>query len=245
LRAAGPATFAIDTEGSLIDTVLAVYTNFNNALNPCTFQEITCNDDGAADGVRSRVTFAAVPGIDYHVAVDGVNGEEGRIQLNWRLGAVPMILSASSPQTVLVGQTVELSVVVAGAVPPPAFQWWHKGAPLEDKTQPALTLSDVDTAQGGAYEVVVSNFMGVARSPEMLVTVVTPLEVAVDAELVAGVLQFHLNGQAREAVVLQATTNFLHWIPLFTNAVPNAPVDFMDTASPAFPLRFFRLMPWP
>ena len=82
------ATFIIDTLGSSIDTVLAVYTNdAGNLLSPLMF--VACDNNGAPDGIRSLVRFPAQGGRDYLVAVDGVNGAQGVINLNWRLGSAP------------------------------------------------------------------------------------------------------------------------------------------------------------
>jgi hypothetical protein len=75
----GSAT--IDTIGSSFDTLLAVYTG--SAVNSLT--EIASNDDSG--GLQSRVTFTAVSGTTYQIAVDGYNGVMGNITLNWSLAA--------------------------------------------------------------------------------------------------------------------------------------------------------------
>ena len=84
LRAEDGGILSIDTQGSLIDTLLGVFTLDFGGLIP-----VDCDDNGAPDGRRSLVRFAAVPGTDYLVGVDGVDGETGVINLNWSLG-VPL-----------------------------------------------------------------------------------------------------------------------------------------------------------
>ena len=73
----------IDTLGSDFDTVLAVYTG-NNLT---TLTPVAMNDD-ATDVFQSRVRFNAIVGSTYQIAIDGIEGEEGAINLNLR-GAPP------------------------------------------------------------------------------------------------------------------------------------------------------------
>ncbi len=72
----GPVTF--DTTGSDFDTILAVYTGDSLAgLTP-----VASNDD-TADNYVSRVSFVAVAGRTYRIAVDGFDGEIGNVILHW------------------------------------------------------------------------------------------------------------------------------------------------------------------
>ena len=67
----------IDTIGSSIDTVLAVYTGSSvGALTSVTY------DDDNGEGFTSRVYFDAAKGTTYSIAVSGVSGEYGDIVLN-------------------------------------------------------------------------------------------------------------------------------------------------------------------
>ncbi|HXI50624.1 MAG TPA: S8 family serine peptidase, partial [Candidatus Saccharimonadales bacterium] len=73
----------ISTLGSSFDTVLAVYTG--SSLS--TLSLVAGNDDW--DGLSSRVTFAAVAGTTYQIAVDGYGGSSGDIQLSLDRPPVP------------------------------------------------------------------------------------------------------------------------------------------------------------
>jgi hypothetical protein len=73
--ASGSVTFA--TAGSNFDTLLGVYTG----TSVSALTQVAANDD--ANGVQtSAVTFNAVAGTAYQVAVDGYNGAVGNITLN-------------------------------------------------------------------------------------------------------------------------------------------------------------------
>ncbi len=69
----------IDTHGSNFDTLLAVYTG----TSVSSLTRVASNDDDTANRtLTSRVTFNAVAGVTYHIAVDGYDGAQGTIQLH-------------------------------------------------------------------------------------------------------------------------------------------------------------------
>ncbi|MBX7245348.1 MAG: hypothetical protein K1X53_07600 [Candidatus Sumerlaeaceae bacterium] len=69
-----------DTAGSAIDTLLAVYTSVGPAIG--TLNLVAQNDDALPGGL-SRVTYTAIAGTTYYIAVDGKNGATGNVALNW------------------------------------------------------------------------------------------------------------------------------------------------------------------
>lgn len=72
------------TTGSNFDTVLAVYTGTSvSALTP-----VAGNDDASFSDLTSQVTFNAVAGTTYRIAVDGFAGATGSIVLTWDGGPV-------------------------------------------------------------------------------------------------------------------------------------------------------------
>ena len=70
----------ISTAGSNFDTLLAVYTG-NNLAN---LTVVAANDDIKTDP-SSAVSFAAVAGQVYRIAIDGYAGLTGNVMLNWNL----------------------------------------------------------------------------------------------------------------------------------------------------------------
>jgi hypothetical protein len=67
-----------DTIPSDFDTLLAVYTG--NAVNSLTSIE---SDDNGGGNNTSRVSFNAVAGTNYKIAVDGFSGATGNVGLRW------------------------------------------------------------------------------------------------------------------------------------------------------------------
>jgi len=69
-----------DTLGTDFDTLLAIYTG-NNLTN---LSLVASNDDIAgANNRQSKVTFNAVNGTAYRIAIDGFGGASGNLVLNW------------------------------------------------------------------------------------------------------------------------------------------------------------------
>ncbi|MCL7489253.1 MAG: hypothetical protein M8357_13890 [Desulfobulbaceae bacterium] len=71
--------FIFDTFGSDFDTILAVYTG--TTVDGLT--RLKDNDDEGS-GLQSRVVFSATGGTIYHIAIDGYQGLQGSVALNWQ-----------------------------------------------------------------------------------------------------------------------------------------------------------------
>ncbi|MFM8337380.1 MAG: PPC domain-containing protein, partial [Opitutaceae bacterium] len=79
-------TVTIATDGSSFDTLLAVYTGTKvEALT------LVAADDDSGEGPRSLVTFTAVAGTEYRLAVDGKGGATGLVALRLSLVAPKLV----------------------------------------------------------------------------------------------------------------------------------------------------------
>ena len=163
---------SIDTRGSSFDTVLAVYTG--TAVT--ALRLVVQNDD--ADGLlTSRVTFNAVGGTAYQIAVDGSLGATGSIVLNLALPVTssPPTIS-SQPRSLVRGnsglESATFGIAVTGSFPR-FYQWQFNGADLPGATSSVLSISGITAAQAGNYQVSVSNAWGVALSSNAVLAVVS------------------------------------------------------------------------
>jgi len=77
-------TVTINTLGSSFDTILAVYLG-NSILN---LSNLISNDDSAGS-TTSAVSFSALAGTNYQIAIDGYGGASGNISLNFNLQVNP------------------------------------------------------------------------------------------------------------------------------------------------------------
>jgi sugar lactone lactonase YvrE len=108
---------------------------------------------------------------------------------------------------------------------------------------PSLSLLGFTLGQTGLYDLVVSNSFGSVTSA---VIQVTPVLAPLAASLRAGpAAQIQFTGTPGSNYVLETTTNLgapASWQPLSTNAAgANGSGLFIDTNTPAYPARFYRL----
>jgi hypothetical protein len=239
LTAAQNGVFEIDTLGSDIDTVLAVYTGADFA----GLSLVASDNNGAPDGIRSRVRFNAVNGTDYLVAMDGVNGAHGNIQLNWKLGTMPVLAQAPTNQSARQYETVSLVAAVTGT-PAVSYQWQLNGTNLAGATNAVLVLGSIQLNQAGRYSVVAGNFVGSVTSADAVVTVMGGLSLNPNASAFTnGTFRLLIDGLAGETVVVQAATNLaspVAWVPIYTNSGVTGAMEFIDQNSTNFPRRFYR-----
>lgn len=96
------------------------------------------------------------------------------------LTVVPVVIVTPPADAArFVGQSVTFTVAAAG-LGPLAYQWLKDASPIDGATNAALTITQLDAAQAGAFSVRVSNVYGATNSPAAVLRVVdpnTPLEV--------------------------------------------------------------------
>jgi hypothetical protein len=239
LTASASATMQIDTMGSDIATVLSVYTG----SSIYTLTQVASDQNSAPDGVHSEVTFAATSGTSYLVQVDGVNGAQGNINLNWRMGVPPNTV----PVMNIVATALEMIPLSAGQnanVTSPSYQWQVNGVNLPLATASTYQIGPFNYSEVGSYSVIVTNLVGQVAYAVALVTAVTPLEVTWDG--VASPSGYLVTGNARGGgVELEASSDLTHWTPVLINASPLVPISYLDTQWPGWHQRFYKLARWP
>jgi hypothetical protein len=72
-------TMVLKTSGSTIDTLLAVYTG----ASVSSLTHVASNDDASPGDTTSKVTFSAIAGTTYRIAVDGKNGAAGYVSFSY------------------------------------------------------------------------------------------------------------------------------------------------------------------
>jgi hypothetical protein len=193
-----------------MDTVLGVYTG--NSLFDLTL--VAQDDNGAPDGIRSRVRFDATVGTHYLVAVDGVNGGQGSIQLNVQLGQAPQVGSSTSTNSVVAAGSglVLNSPSVGGEV---KYQWRRDGEVLAGATNATLVVAGVGLADGGSYTVEVRNEFGEVERGVASVAVELTL-LGRTPEIVGGMLRVTVQRPAGQAVVVESSSDLATWSPVAT-----------------------------
>lgn len=162
----------IDTTGSSYDTTLSVYTG-------STLEQLTlvAADDDDAGLATSSVTFNAVAGRAYQIAVDGFQGATGDVTVHAQLNFTPkfpVIVQEPAPVTIVDGTitNVTFSVAATGSLPF-TYVWYHNGASIPNATAASLTLTNPTPAEAGLYRVLITNPWGSAESPSVQLRIVS------------------------------------------------------------------------
>jgi len=118
-------------------------------------------------GSGGVVTILAHPGRSGATQVNG-------LQILNSAPAAPTIVRQPASQTVTVGAGAALSVLAVGS-PPLSYQWSFNGAILPAATASTLTLTNVQSADAGAYAVTVANPLGSIQSSNAILAVTAAL----------------------------------------------------------------------
>ncbi len=234
-RATTSAVLQFDTIGSVIDTTLAVYTGTNfTALNL-----VARDNNSAPDAARSLVRFNAMAGVDYHVAVDGYNGAQGLVQLNWQFGHAPVLALTSFNPFVRLGDSLSLNAGTGGTLPPPTYQWRLEGKLVADATNATLALTNFQATQAGTYSVVIRNFAGGITNYLATVNLIAPIVLSHELVLSNGQPAIRFTGPITNELVLEGTRDFSNWVPLQMRKSIEA-LDVVEPLLGVSPYRFYR-----
>jgi alpha-tubulin suppressor-like RCC1 family protein len=161
----------VDTFGSDFDTGLGLYTGACDSLT-----EVACNDD-AAGGVTSQIITPTTAGTTYFILAGGYDSDAGNLVLHVNYQTPPVFEVEPTNLSVVISSNAIFSPTLSGALPM-SFQWYFNGTPLVDgaqisgSTNSTLMIFNLTASDGGSYQLVASNSLGVATSS---VAVLTPV----------------------------------------------------------------------
>lgn len=144
-----------ETEGSLFDTLLSVYSF--TSTNDSTFDqlvEVARADDSEGFGFESETKFGVLAGQRYEIAVDGYFGASGDVEVNWDFEPVsqppPIILSSPPDRSVNLGDSLTLTVGLANQANG-RYRWYFNGREMHDERSPVLVIPSVQATNVGRY----------------------------------------------------------------------------------------------
>ncbi|MBK7999451.1 MAG: immunoglobulin domain-containing protein [Verrucomicrobia bacterium] len=224
LAALADGICTIDTEGSDIDTILAVYlqnfsicTNLYEPLVDCNNDVIgSCEQILGLQGTRergSRLSFFATAGTIYRAVVDTVGGVRGtNVQFN-----VHFTTTASAPATTaqidsetncllqLRGSSVSLQVATGFASPSNTYQWFVNGRKIAGATRDGLLLPFLNYSDAGRYSVNIQKGSAGTLLPGASILVLDPCRG--EGEGGSSNRIFRLIGAATESIQLQSSAS--------------------------------------
>jgi hypothetical protein len=100
-------------------------------------------------------------------------GADNRVYAYALPARAPAIVNEPTNQTIVVGANATFQLTASGAAPL-GYQWFFNGNTLPGATDPSLALTNVQPAQAGPYDAVVSNILGSVTSMVAQLTVLLP-----------------------------------------------------------------------
>jgi hypothetical protein len=159
--------------------------------------------------------------------------------------APPQISVQPTNLSVVAGGGASFSVTAAGS-PPLIYQWQFYGADIAAATNTLLLISAVGSTNAGSYDVVITNSFGSITSATVTLSV---LGVPVSFVTTSGGIQFS-NGQlflslsgltGQGSVLVEASSDLLQWIPVFTNPPGFGTIQLVDPAATNYQNRYYRV----
>jgi len=246
-------TLVIDTAGSLIDNLVAVYRDVTSydALRTNLLGCATNNVHvlvTSSVGIPNRVQ---IPGLNagqrFLVVADGNEGESGVLQVNWLMGNPPEPTSIPPPPVARVNEGEATSLLagdhaITDALPAPSYQWYRDGILVPDATNPWLDLTDLHSRDAGLYYVVITTPFGIVTNYVATVEVRIPFTlVGLPDRLTGGIFDLQVSGTPGEPFALQSTPDLFRWTDVVVGALPGYTVMFSDTNAGASSVRFYRI----
>jgi hypothetical protein len=149
----------------------------------------------------------------------------------------PIITTQPVSQTVTTNTTATLFVYATGT-PAPVYQWYLNGSAIGTNGS-SLSIPNFQASDQGSYTVTLSNDLGVAASTPALLLLDGPLRINSYCSS-NGAFSLETAGVAGGTYTIEASSDLINWLPLFTNTAPNGYIDFSDTNAGAWNYRFYR-----
>jgi hypothetical protein len=243
----GAGVVTIDLASSSFDTVIAVYTNAPGiAPSVSNLFRVAYNDDNGVS-LQSKVTFTnTVPGTIYHIAIDGYYAStvaSGSIIMRLSLPNSPPVITVQPfSQTNSPGANVTFNVAVSSPTAV-GYQWRFNGTNILNATSASLTLTNIQAANAGGYDVRVTNNSGSATSVVATLTVGTgePVPLLVFARMTNGMFTMTFTGGiTNRSYNVEQSATLTNWNPFSTIMTTGAVTIVDSNAPPAGTLRAFR-----
>lgn len=156
----------------------------------------------------------------------------------------PFVYQSPFSRAVNQGSTT-LFVAGAAGMQPLAYQWKLNGTNVAGATRPTLLLTNIQPADGGGYQCVVSNAFSTNLSSAAILTVLGP-GLRFDTSSIGlgfanGGFRLRLTGlSAHGDVVIYTSANLVNWSPIFTNPPTSGDIQFVDSSVTNYSARFYR-----
>ncbi|HEX3720789.1 MAG TPA: choice-of-anchor tandem repeat GloVer-containing protein [Verrucomicrobiae bacterium] len=192
-----------------------------------------------SDGGNPSGLLQASDGDFYGTGFDGGTNAGGAF---FRIGFAPEIIDQPVSVGVSLNSNTSFSITATGGL---AYQWQLDNTNLPNATNSTLSLTNVVLANAGYYDAIVTNVNGATTSSVVTLGITNvPISFAVgDGGFSYGDGQATLeltNLAGQGALVIDASTDLINWIPIFTNPPGFGVLQFIDTDAGTYTNRFYR-----
>lgn len=165
-KASDNGPFTLSTYGSSHDTVLSVYKG--SVLDSLT--QVAANDNAAANVVTSALSFGAIKGQIYRIAVDSPSSVGGRVRLSGSFQSGIRFTAEPEDINTRAGSTVTFTATIEG-IQPISYQWFKDGEIIPGANDSSLVLSAVGATDLGTYRVKATNRADEALSRDAVLSI--------------------------------------------------------------------------
>jgi len=170
-----------------------------------------------------------------------VNGAQGTISLNWKLGLPPTILSTQGTNIINPSEPLTLSVQTGPTNGPTTYQWRCNGTNIPTATAASVTLGLLSSGTVATYSVIVGNAFGV-RTQEISRVIVRKPSLSPQSILINGHFRIWLPQDQSQNFELEGSPDLENWFWIESYPSPNNPNNFRDFSIDG-PFNFFRAVP--
>jgi uncharacterized repeat protein (TIGR03803 family) len=209
------------------------------ALYSFNYLQFTGEVDVNSDGGKPLSLLQTADGDFYGIAYAGGSSGFGTF---FRIGLPPQITLQPVNQAVSLSSNASFGVTATGAL---AYQWQFDNTNLSNATNDMLGLTNVQMANAGYYQAVLTNINGATTSSVVTLDITNvPVSFVVGAGALSyagGQAMLELTNLAGQGdVVIDASTDLIQWTPIFTNSPGFGAMQFIDTDAAAYANRFYR-----
>ncbi len=197
---------------------------------------------GATNDTLTLTNVSVAQAGVYNVIVSSSAGAATSADAFLSQAVAPTILVQPQGGSASVGGTIEFDVQAVGASPL-SYQWVRNSVNIPGATDSSLTLTNLQLADHGKYQVAVSNSAGTALSDEATLLVVAPpvVRLAAGKVLANGAFSLTITGPIGQGVQLQASSSLANWAALTNLTLATGTAVYSDTQTAGLPQRFYRL----
>jgi len=243
LTATSPTGLQTNSSAALLNYLNVQYTDGAGAGQ---YVFLRFSTDASIGGAIKRYYLTSSDG-----GVAGPTDTRPRVNFTVAPANTPPVLTAVSNQTLIAGQTLNITNTATDSdVPAQALTFSLLAPPSGATIDPSKgvftwrpTIAQSPATNPMSVKVTDDGSPNLSATNTFTVTVLRPAKPGISASgLSGGQFQFSIAGDSGPDYVIQASTNLTTWLPVWTNSMAMPPFRFTDLNAASFNQRFYRVL---